>query len=47
MKSPVFLIKKKAFLYHHFGIEPRRNYEVALIATIPCISSFGSPATGR
>jgi hypothetical protein len=39
--------KKKAFLYHHFGIEPQCNYKVALIATIPRIPSFGPPAMGR
>jgi hypothetical protein len=39
--------KKKAFLYHHFGVEPWCYYEVALIATIPCILSFGPLAMGR
>jgi hypothetical protein len=46
-RSPVFLIKKKAFLYHYFGIEPRCNSKVALIATIPCIPFVGPPAMGR
>jgi hypothetical protein len=46
-RSPVFLIKKKAFLYHHFGVEPWYDYKVALIATIPHIPSFSPPAMRR
>jgi hypothetical protein len=45
-RSPVFF-KKKVFFYHHFGVEPPCNYEVALIATIPRIPSFSPPAMGR
>jgi hypothetical protein len=48
MKVTYIFKKKEAFLYHHFSIEPWYNYEVALIATIPHISSFNpnqSPST--